>query len=298
MRLPTAPESWVGYTRPKSAQEGAMITTRRYHDSLLRQADSSSNFFQTGTFTASTTEKIGDTIDSRPQTANSAFVSVDGIINPEATKLESILERELKTRRELLRKMLLEETEENQRRLKNEIEYENPTDEMKKKIEILRQKEMEIRKRKEEARREKVTRLMYEQFKKNCPELRSAESEKLQEFVKDTWRDQLDEKSLRQVEEDARKKLEDEQIKEQIAAEEERKKKEKLQHLANQQAIADALELQVQEMREKAEFSKILEKQEEALIEQSQKLKEQEELVSKRKKERENKKYGKLLYRQ
>jgi len=104
MRLPTAPESWVGYTRPKSAQEGAMITTRRYHDSLLRQADNSSNFFQTGTFTASTTEKIGDTTDSRPQTANSAFVSVDGIINPEASKLESILERELKTRRELLLK--------------------------------------------------------------------------------------------------------------------------------------------------------------------------------------------------
>merc|ERR1712157_313778 len=85
----------------------------------------------------------------------------------------------LEDRREKLRDLLQLENQlykQSMNDIQNQSISLNTKEIRQKQLKILREKHNKLKKQKEEERRKKAQELMYEQFKKNCPELRDIES--------------------------------------------------------------------------------------------------------------------------
>jgi len=327
--MPTGPEAWFGQTRPKSLLEKTIVEHKRYEENRLNRTWSAHNFFETGTVHANKQGIWGDAPSFPPkeQCRVSSLVSTPNIVTPipvgadngefgdyqtcstgrpstaggvsvasVATTNCSAVSDYSTSRKERLRAMLEEEATHNASKINNET---TSTKELRKaQLKLLREKTEKYKKRKEQERQAKAQQLMYEQFQKNCPELRDIESSRLQKHVKNVWKDQLEDKNILEIEEMKQKEIEKENMERAERKRKEDEKKEKLKSIEAKRIIAEALATQLEELKYKNAQFKKLEQEKEAIIVQEdniKKLEEQRKAIIQR---RINQKYAKMLWRQ
>ena len=168
----------------------------------------------------------------------------------------------------------------------------------KKQLQILRERQQKIKSKKESERKERAAKLMYEQFQKNCPELRDLETSRLQEHVKSVWSDQLQEKTIKQAEEDHKKVIEHQETTDRLVEQERLDKLNARRKIMEKEAIARALEIQLIELKERESKKKLLEKESELLLLETDRLRGFKEEQAKKAELNKNKKYAKLLWKQ
>lgn len=319
------PPSWPGHTRAKSIQEKNIVDQKRYQENRTNRTISAHNFFENGTILAEKQDVWADSyISPKNQTKVSSLISTPNLVTPIPLGSENYEFSDYKmskrpstagsvqtgfysnmsdgstlasnfSRKERL-KMLLDEEDEAYKSYKQE---EESTKELRKKqLKLLREKHAQRKKEKEEARKAKAAELMYEQFKKNCPQLRDIESSKLQEHVKTVWKDQIQEKDILRLEEEKERELEKQNMERMETARVETENRKKLEDIAAKKAIADALAFQLEELKTKNNEFKRLEHEKEIMIlaeNEYQKLQEQREILHKK---HQNQKHAKLLWRQ
>lgn len=272
------PPSWPGHTRAKSIQEKNIVDQKRYQENRTNRTISAHNFFENGTILAEKQDVWADSyISPKNQTKVSSLISTPNLVTPIPLGSENYEFSDYKmskrpstagsvqtgfysnmsdgstlasnfSRKERL-KMLLDEEDEAYKSYKQE---EESTKELRKKqLKLLREKHAQRKKEKEEARKAKAAELMYEQFKKNCPQLRDIESSKLQEHVKTVWKDQIQEKDILRLEEEKERELEKQNMERMETARVETENRKKLEDIAAKKAIADALAFQLEELKTK-----------------------------------------------
>lgn len=313
--LPLAPDSWPGQTRPKSILEKNIVQHKRYQENRLNRTWSAHNFFENGTVHADKLDTWGETGRQPPkeQSRVSSLVSTPNIVIPvklgddnyefeshrpstAGSSRFSTTSRYSSERKERLKAMLEEETNSHSHLISQET---NSTKEIRQKqLKLLREKHARYKKRKEQERKAKAAQLMYEQFQKNCPELRDIESSRLQNHVQTVWKDQVEDKNMLKVEQEKMREIEKENFDRMESERKAEERKAKLKSVESKKAIAEALGQQLAELKAKNIAFKKLEQEKEAFIIEEENLRQLEDKRAALIKRHQNQKHAKLLWRQ